>query len=278
MANQKWEMVITDLDGTLFNDKKEVSLPDMRSLFWLGEKNVTRVIATGRNFFSVNSVLKSNFPIDYLIFSSGAGIYDWKKRQLLYSQYIRGSEVKEISKILIGHEIDFMIHEEIPGNHNFKYFKASKSNLDFEHRITVYNDFALQLNPSTEEYRNACQILAVLPDNIELFEEMKQKFTDLKIIRTTSPLDGKSIWMEIFPETVSKGNAVEWLCNKIKINQSKTISIGNDYNDIDMLDFTAKGYIVSNAPEDLKLKYMVCKSNQESSFYDVVSRYFDITF
>ncbi len=40
----------------------------MRSLFWLGENNIIRVIATGRNFFSVIKVLKDNFPIDYLIF------------------------------------------------------------------------------------------------------------------------------------------------------------------------------------------------------------------
>jgi len=119
MLNQKWEMVITDLDGTLFNDKKEISLLDMRSLFWLGENNIIRVIATGRNYFSVNSVLKSNFPIDYLIFSSGAGILDWKKKHLLHSQQIHSNEVRAITKILLSHDVDFMIHEIIPDNHKF---------------------------------------------------------------------------------------------------------------------------------------------------------------
>jgi len=278
MLNQKWKMVITDLDGTLLNDKKEVSLLDMKSLFWLGENNIIRVIATGRNYFSVNSVIKSNFPIDYLIFSSGAGIIDWKKKQLLHAQYIHSNEVKSISKILLNHDVDFMIHEIIPDNHKFVYHKTRNSNLDFERRITIYKDFATELNPLTETYRNACQILAVLPNNIELFESIKEKFTDLKIIRTTSPLDGNSIWMEIFPETVSKGHSVDWLCKKIRIHQSKTISLGNDYNDIDMLDYSAESYIVSNAPDDLKLKYKVCKSNQESPFYDVVSRHFDTIF
>ena len=81
--------------------------------------------------------------------------------------------------------------------------------------------------------------------------------------------------MEIFPKTVSKGHGVDWLCKKLKINKSKTISIGNDYNDIDMLEYTAEKYVVSNAPEDLKEKFPVCKSNQESGFTNALDLYFD---
>lgn len=276
MSNENWQMVITDLDGTLFNNRQEVSLEDMKALFWLGENNIIRVIATGRNFYSVDRVLKDNFPIDYLIFSSGAGIYDWKNKKLLHSEYLPDYEVKQISKILIDHNIDFMIHEMIPDNHKFVYHRSGNKNADFESRIKVYKDFALLLDVNTETYQHACQILAVFPNNIGLFKEIQSKFNDIKIIRTTSPLDGDSIWMEIFPENVSKGHGVDWLCNHLETNPKKTISVGNDYNDIDMLEFTAKKYVVSNAPEDLKERFPNCKSNQESCFFDVVSRHFDM--
>lgn len=267
-------MVITDFDGTLLNNNKEVSLVDMKSLFCLGENNIIRVIATGRNFFSINKVLKSNFPIDYLIFSSGAGIYDWKNKVLMHSQFLPDYEVKQITKILINSKVDFMIHEIIPENHKF-LFHRTNNNPDFERRINVYKDFAIELNPKTEKYDHACQIIAIFPNNLNLFEEIQRKFSDIKIIRTTSPLDGNSIWMEIFPENVSKGRAVEWLCKELKINQPETISIGNDYNDIDMLESTAEKYVVSNAPEDLKEKFPVCKSNQESGFSNALEIYFD---
>jgi hypothetical protein len=82
--------------------------------------------------------------------------------------------------------------------------------------------------------------------------------------------------MEIFPESVSKGNGIDWLCNKLKIDSSETISVGNDYNDIDMLEYTAEKFIVSNAPDDLKERFPICKSNQESGFTDVASQFFDI--
>lgn len=269
-------MIITDLDGTLLNNNREVSLSDMKSLFWLGENNIVRVIATGRSFFSTKKAIKKNFPIDYLIFSSGAGIYDWKKEKLIYSQYIPDYEVKQISQILVNHDVDFMIHEIIPENHKFIYYRTGNHNPDFERRIKVYNDFAFELNPVSEKYGHACQIIAVFPNNIDLFDEIKQKFSDIKIIRTTSPLDGNSIWMEIFPETVSKGHGIDWLCKKLKILQENTISVGNDYNDIDMLEYTAEKFIVNNAPDDLKRRFPICKSNQESGFTDVASQFFDI--
>jgi Cof subfamily protein (haloacid dehalogenase superfamily) len=275
MTDQNIKMAITDLDGTLLNNKREVSLVDMKSLFWLGENKITRVIATGRNFFSLKKVLKDNFPIDYLIFSSGAGVYNWKKKALMHSQYLPDFEVKQISKILFEHNVDFMIHEMIPENHRFVYHRSKNHNPDFERRIQVYKDFAFELNPETEKYNHACQIIAVFPNNLDLFENIQQKFKDIKIIRTTSPLDGDSIWMEIFPKNVSKAYGIDWLCNELQINPKNTISVGNDYNDIDMLEYTAKKFVVNNSPADLKERFPVCKSNQESGFTDAIDRYLD---
>jgi hypothetical protein len=275
MDKETFKIVITDLDGTLLNNNREVSLTDMKSLYWLGENNIVRVIATGRNFFSALKALKDNFPIDYLIFSSGAGIFDWKRKKLIHSQFLPENEVSQISQILINHEIDFMIHEMVPENHKFLFHRTNKKNPDFERRIDVYKEFAVELNPGKEKFDHASQILAVFPNDISLFDEIKNKFNDIKIIRTTSPLDGDSIWMEIFPETVSKGHGIEWLCKKIKIAQSETISVGNDYNDIDMLEYTAEKYVVSNAPDDLKERFPVCNSNQQNGFTSALDLYFD---
>ncbi len=276
ICEQNIKMVITDLDGTLLNTNREVSLEDMKSLYWLGENNIIRVIATGRNFFSLKKVLKDNFPIDYLIFSSGAGVYNWKKKSLMHSQNLPAYEVEQISKILIKNQVDFMIHEMIPENHKFLYHRSNHYNPDFERRINIYHEFAFELDANSEKFNHACQILAVFPNNIELFKNIEKQFDDIKIIRTTSPLDGDSIWMEIFPKTVSKGHGIQWLCNNISISSSKTLSIGNDFNDIDMLEFTSQKYVVANAPSELRERFPICASNDENGFSDVIHQHFDL--
>nr|HPI46379.1 HAD hydrolase family protein [Tenuifilaceae bacterium] len=120
---------------------------------------------------------------------------------------------------------------------------------------------------------NATQLIAVLPPNPELFYSLESKLTGIKVIRATSPLDGESIWMEIFPEGVSKGHSVDWLCNYLgDIQPNEILAIGNDYNDLDLLDYTPNSYLVANAPDELKQKFKVVASNDESGFAEAVKK------
>jgi Cof subfamily protein (haloacid dehalogenase superfamily) len=272
MNTSQIEMVITDLDGTLFNNNHQVDTRDIKTLRKLGKTNIIRTIATGRNLFSAKRHLPSDFPVDYLLFSSGAGIYDWKKQKLIHSDYLQKNKVKRITYFLIQHQIDFMIHEMIPDNHKFVYYKTPKENPDFNRRYELYKEFAEPLDIKKETFQHASQIIAIPDKTPDFIEYMKENMHDVKIIRATSPLDGKSMWIEIFPKGVSKGHGTEWLCRYKNINPSRTLGIGNDYNDLDLLDYTNYSYIVENAPEELKERYQSCKSNEECGFSDAIRK------
>jgi hydroxymethylpyrimidine pyrophosphatase-like HAD family hydrolase len=175
--------------------------------------------------------------------------------------------VQEVVSDLIAHNIDFMIHEPIPHNHCFLYHSTNHSNPDFFRRIEVYQKFCQPYIPGVEFPNGATQLIAVLPNNPELFSELSQKFPNLKVIRTTSPLDGKSIWMEIFPVDVSKAYGINWICNNIiGCKPSDVVVIGNDFNDLDMLEFTSHAFVVENAPNELKSIYQVVPSNDQDGF------------
>ncbi|WP_372751596.1 HAD family hydrolase [Labilibaculum sp.] len=262
----KIKIVVTDLDGTLLPSKGKISQRNYNTLVNLKNKKVIRAIATGRSLYSALAVLSEDFPIDYLIFSSGAGIMKWDTKELIYAQQIDADEVMDLSKILMDHEIDFMILDPIPLNHQFYYHQTGHKNLDFDRRLALYKQFANPIGNWEDTRRDACQILAILPNKVDWFEELKSKFTDIKIIRATSPLDHESIWMEIFPEHISKGHGCQWLCNTLKINASESLVIGNDYNDIDLLDWGKYSFVVANAPAELKLKYQVTESVSQDGF------------
>lgn len=266
----KIKIVVTDLDGTLLPSQGNISKKNYDTLVNLKNKKIIRVIATGRNLYSAMAVLPEDFPIDYLIFSSGAGIMQWNTKKLIYSQQIEAKEVLELSKILINHEIDFMILDPIPLNHQFWYHQTGNKNLDFNRRLTLYKQFATPIGKLEDTKRDACQILAILPNKVDWFEELKTKFTDIKIIRATSPLDHESIWMEIFPEHISKGHGCQWLCNKLQIKATESLAIGNDYNDFDLLDWGEHSFVVANAPIELQSKYQVTDSVTEDGFSKAV--------
>lgn len=275
MNTKKLDMVVTDLDGTLFNDDHYASEKDKGTLERLGTTGVLRVVATGRNLFSANKVLDPDFPIDYLIFSSGAGLIDWSTKTLLYSCDLEAAHIQKISNALIQRQIDFMIHKPIPENHHFMYHHSGSHNPDFANRIKLYEDYAAPLDSNIAEFGDACQFITIIPNDISLFDQLKDELADFKVIRATSPLDGKTMWVEIFPPEVSKAQGARWLCKKYGIRRQHVLAIGNDYNDLDLLHWSENSYVVENAPAELKSQFNITKSNLENGFSHAVEHYFD---
>lgn len=272
------KIVVTDFDGTLLNSKSRISDKDYSTLVKLGDMGIVRAIATGRSPYSFSNVVPSDFPIDYLIFSSGAGAMKWQSKEIAYTTELSPNEVQVIVNELMRHNVDFMVHEPIPSNHRFLYHKAGNSNPDFERRIDIYNQFCQPYIPGVIYDTPATQILAVLPCNVKWFENLKKRFPTLKVIRATSPLDGTSIWMEIFRKNVSKAYGIEWLCNELKIKPNDVVTVGNDFNDLDMLCQFDNCFVVNNAPDELKVQFQQVRSNNNSGFTDAVSKGLGIDF
>ncbi|HZJ74562.1 MAG TPA: HAD hydrolase family protein [Perlabentimonas sp.] len=275
MSKLSTKMVITDLDGTLLNSEGCVSEKDFNTLVELGNKGVIRVVATGRSPYSFSKVIPRNFPIDYLVFSSGAGAIEWDSGEMLFTTEIPAAEVQEIVQELLLHNVDFMVHEPIPSNHRFLYHQSnSRGNTDFSRRVQIYSSYCQPYMPGIVYESNASQLVVILPNDIEWFDELKKRFPDLKVIRATSPIDGYSIWMEIFRKDVSKANGAKFIYDKLNIKEQEIIAVGNDFNDLDMLTHFARSFVVANAPAELKKQFRVVKSNDESGFSDAVEKAF----
>ncbi len=58
--------------------------------------------------------------------------------------------------------------------------------------------------------------------------------------------------LELMDGRVSKSGAVRRLCEKLGVSPQKTVSFGDNYNDIDMLQATGLGIAMGNAPEAVK--------------------------
>lgn len=267
----QFKMILVDLDGTLLTDEKKIGNSDMQTLQILGTLNVIRVFATGRNLYSALGILPNDTPFDYLVFSSGAGIMEWKNKEILFESAIEKEIVINVEKTLKELELNFSVHFPIPDNHKYYYYKGNNSLTDFDERNFHYKGFSFELINGFPLDR-ATQFIVILKHESE-FEFVASKIKDLKIIRATSPIDGKSVWLEIFNQNVSKALGGSFLCNKLNISRAETIGIGNDYNDIDLLNWAGNSYIVENAPQILKQKYNPCASNQNNPLTMVVSKY-----
>jgi len=270
------KMVVTDLDGTLLQNDHSISPRDTETLEMLGKLGVCRVAATGRNFFKVRQVLSEDSPFDYVILSSGAGIVDWKTQKLIRALSIPADETGKIINFLIGHQQNFKVSRELPDNHNFAWWESYDCP-ELKRYVEHHRQLGDGVLIDPENPFVSSQILLFYPKTSDRFEYYKKKilkaFPNLSIIRTTSPIDSSYTWMEIFPKGVSKALGIEKICEITSIARENTLSIGNDYNDLEMLDYTQHSYVVENAPEELKMKYLISLAHHDDGFSHAVNKH-----
>ncbi|HEY2861464.1 MAG TPA: Cof-type HAD-IIB family hydrolase [Terracidiphilus sp.] len=70
-------------------------------------------------------------------------------------------------------------------------------------------------------------------------------------VRTEYPARNLSI-LDLMPPGVTKGWAFSQLALRLGIDQKETMAIGDNWNDLDMLEWAAQGVIMSNAARELR--------------------------
>ncbi len=262
-------IIASDFDGTLYFKDRGISTEDINTLKDLGQKKVIRLIATGRSLYSIQKVISDNFPIDYIVFSSGAGIYDCSKNTIIHRCNLDEEMCTSAFNAFQSRGLDFSIQQPVPDNHYFQFVKNNSHNPDFERRNKLYTDFSEKISAEDFKPVKACQLIACVPGRKEgmlLFEELKAELKELKVILSTSPIDHTSLWLEVFHPDVSKAKGVEILANKYGVSRENSMGIGNDYNDSDLLEWTAHSYILHHAPQELKDRFSVIEASVRSGF------------
>jgi hypothetical protein len=70
-------------------------------------------------------------------------------------------------------------------------------------------------------------------------------------VRTEYPARDLSI-LDLMPPGVSKGWALEKLATRLGVDRSQTMAIGDNWNDLDMLEWAGQGVMMGNAAGELR--------------------------
>ena len=274
------QLFVTDFDGTLLNDNKIVSRKDLDTLRELKNRNVLVAVATGRSLDLFEKAISAmgagespqHFPIDYVIFSTGASIVEFPASKLIYKKVVNHLDIQKITAYFDKCRIDYMVHKAIPDTSVFVYKSFGEHNPDFKARLGLHEEFAQPFPESFESFGSATQVLGIIPgeEAPDRIDTIQQALPDFSVIHATSPLDHQSSWIEVFHKDVSKSQAVSWLSTRLGINKKDVISVGNDYNDEDLLSWSGQAYVVNNAPDSLKKKFRTVLSNNHSGITHAV--------
>ena len=89
-------LFIMDFDGTLLRSDRTFSSIDLDALEQLGELGIIRTIATGRSLYSFNTAAARDLPVDYVIFSMGAGVLQHTEGKVVRRVSLETHEVQRV--------------------------------------------------------------------------------------------------------------------------------------------------------------------------------------
>lgn len=277
-------LFVVDLDGTLLNSQKQIARQDLDALMQLREQGYLVAIATGRSNYSFAQLMKTlanhgpanPLAVDFVIFSTGAGIMNFSTNELLKSFTLGFDAVRSTSQYLQSRGLDFMIHKPIPDTCYLLYSASGQDNPDFHRRLTLYQDFAAPFSlAALERFAGATQLLCIVEDHNghEIAAEITAFCRQCSVVKATSPLDGLSLWIEIFAPSVSKSHAIAWLAEMIGVHRNTICAVGNDYNDVDLLHWAGQGFLVANGPPSLQPLFTCVASNDNCGVSEAVARW-----
>lgn len=253
------QMLVTDFDGTLYHDG-QIDEKDMLALRRANRSGVVTALATGRSLFSLRRTLDGReLPVDFLILSTGVGVVHQRSDRAIRKVALDDETAKKAVSVLMDMDVDFTVHREFPENHMFSYYRSTtRGTPDLLRRIELYESFCEPLDAELGFGGRVAQMVAVCGEDEG--ETMLSQVTGMlrgsvSVIRTTSPLDGRSLWIEMLPRGVSKGSCLEWLARQLAIERELVVALGNDYNDSDMLEWAGRSFVVDGAPGILASAY-----------------------
>lgn len=257
MNHMDIKMIVTDLDGTLLKDDKNISTYTENIIKQLRNRGILFVVATARPIRSVKTFLP-RINYDAAIFHNGAVVMDHET--LLKSLGVRNP--RKIVNAILDDNPAYKIAVE-SNDVMYSNFNAEEIWPDIDYIKT--SDFK-ELEDSYAE-----KVIVDAHSIDEMNKLMKYMADDLYML----PSENRIITIHNIQST--KMNGIKTLADHYNISPSQIVSFGDDYNDIDMLGSCGIGVAVENAlPEVKKAAKEITESNEQDGVAKWLERFFGI--
>ncbi len=79
--------------------------------------------------------------------------------------------------------------------------------------------------------------------------------------------------LDVLSEDASKARGLSFLCERLGIPRAHTLAIGDNWNDLDMLEHAGIGVVMANAPEALRSRdFAIAGRNDEAGVAEALER------
>lgn len=281
------KLLALDLDGTLLDSRGKISDANRDAVRAAEAKGVLVTIATGRRFRDAQPVglqLELNAP---LVTHNGALLKYAQTLETVGFSLLTNAACLEILRVGKGFGGDALVSSDPHGKGTLIYDRVSEDNLPLQRYIhwskTLHGDEAENAVNHVERLEDVVGSHEVIhisfSGTCEPMREMQRVLEEelqdnVNILATIYPhLDFTLI--DILPRDASKGVGLEKLAKINGIPRQDVMAMGDNFNDIEMLEFAGLPVIMGNADPSLleTEEFYTTVSNDESGVAAAINEF-----
>ena len=257
-------LLITDMDGTVLDDERNISNENIQAIKEFIAEGGSFTIATGRTVESARRYIDRYFKDIHIgapvALYNGGKIYDFSKEETVWETYVSGHSKDVYKKIKKDHpELGLEIYsDEVTYIYNRCRFTDRYKNLHY--KVEYDTDDSI----FDKDWTKA--LIIGEKEDMDKFEDVARNHYDISnIVRSAAN------YLEVLPDGTSKGCQIEKICEITGFDLNKTIALGDEMNDLDMILKCKYGFAVANGNPHLleKAKHKTV-SNNESAIKAVI--------
>ncbi|MFO7819428.1 MAG: Cof-type HAD-IIB family hydrolase [Halanaerobacter sp.] len=248
-----YKLVAIDVDGTLLNNNKEIPAENKEMMERLADEGVNFILASGRPYQSLKPYTEELEVYLPLISANGSMVKCCLTDRVYHKSNLPLAKAQEIVDYGLDNGYGISVYYE--GKILTSHQEMVKGHVELEGiRPEVEEELRLSKPPIKIIYYGSEEKI----DHAYSFLGEKYQH-QLYITRSDEE------YLEVMNIEVSKGEALEYMMDKMNLEAEEVIAIGNNFNDVAMFETAGLAVAVENAPQEVKEQAdFVAKSNQDN--------------
>ena len=254
------KLIAIDVDGTLLNSKNELSLENKKSIQWAEENGITIAIASGRPINGLLDVFKQ-LELDsnkhYLIGFNGAVVAKASDYSVIFERTIE----LDLAKSILRHVNQFPLTLILSRKTELIVQDANGYNVQGEAKM---NGMSLKVVDSLVDYIDYQPNKILISGEPSLIDQYRDAI-QAPFIGLVDFVKSAPFYLEIIVKDTNKGSSLDYLAQTLGLTPSEVMAIGDNYNDLSMIEYAECGVAMGQADDFIKSKaQFISLSNDEN--------------